>query len=59
LAIQIEQDRERKKLNQELEKRFHKTHFGPEETDSHLSEKLQKEQKTKETLKKELFTQMV
>lgn len=33
LAKQIESDREKKEITRVVEKKYYKTHFGPEETD--------------------------
>jgi hypothetical protein len=50
LAVQIEEDREKKKVQTFIDKQFYKTHFGPEETDDLITKKLRQEEAKKQEL---------
>lgn len=58
LSAQIENNREKKRLQQLLDRQFYKTHFGPEETDEMIIEKILTEQEKKQSLLKDLNEQI-
>ena len=58
LSEQIEHDRAKKQIQKTIDKQFYKTHFGPEETDELIQEKLRVEHMKKSELKYDLQEQI-
>jgi hypothetical protein len=50
LAVQIEEDRQKKKIQNVIERQYYKTHFGPEETDELITMKYKQEEAKREEL---------
>lgn len=58
LARQIEEDKQKKKIQTLIDKQFYKTHFGPEETDELILQKIMLKENKRHELISELDRQV-